>query len=483
MEHLERLKSFFSSNTDPAEAEEKTNNTKPEETQPTNTHDSKSGESLSSANSSSVGKAKESREFIIPKEMHAVVCKKLVPRISRSRNTVSSNDLSEKNTTSSLASNSEIGSGRSHELSSSSASPFANVSELKQCLMIDTLPVPTPGAGQVLIRVLYTTINPSDLSHLQGLYGSTPQRVPFGAGMEGCGQVVATGGGLFTIGLMNKKVGFICDWDRVKNTRADGAQQGKVVHEGASSSGILGGSWSEYVVVDHSKVVVLPDDCDISKCTASLINPLTVLSFIDIAEAGNHRYIVHTAAASAAGRMLIRECDAVNIRVICVVRRADQIDVCRKEGAQFIIDSSQSDWKAKLTEMCLEFKCKLAFDAVGGSMTGILLDSLAPKGEVYLYGNLSGRAISNLDPSAFIFRDKAIRGFWLPEYLEQKYALKLTMWTRKISKSLEGDGASLGTNYQAEFHLAQIFEALKRYTTGMSSGKVLIKVTDDHSWA
>jgi len=54
---------------------------------------------------------------------------------------------------------------------------------------IETLDTPTPGKGQVLIKMHYAPINPSDLSNLKGHYAATDNKI----GFEGCGEIVAVG--------------------------------------------------------------------------------------------------------------------------------------------------------------------------------------------------------------------------------------------------------------------------------------------------
>lgn len=62
-------------------------------------------------------------------------------------------------------------------------------------LLIKQVPIPTPGPGEVLIRIEAAPINPSDLYFIRGLYGTKPQ-LPTVPGFEGSGIVVQNGGGI-----------------------------------------------------------------------------------------------------------------------------------------------------------------------------------------------------------------------------------------------------------------------------------------------
>ncbi|MEY8841119.1 alcohol dehydrogenase catalytic domain-containing protein, partial [Cribrihabitans sp. XS_ASV171] len=67
------------------------------------------------------------------------------------------------------------------------------------------IPVPTPGDGEVLIRVRMASVNPSDLHSSNGEYGQ-PRVKGAPAGFEGCGDVVAAGKG--AEGMMGQRVAF-----------------------------------------------------------------------------------------------------------------------------------------------------------------------------------------------------------------------------------------------------------------------------------
>lgn len=72
------------------------------------------------------------------------------------------------------------------------------VEELREKIKLDRVPIPQPRHGQVLVRVEKSTINPNDMSTLKGTYGKSSIKEatePQQLGWEGCGTVVAYGGG------------------------------------------------------------------------------------------------------------------------------------------------------------------------------------------------------------------------------------------------------------------------------------------------
>lgn len=67
------------------------------------------------------------------------------------------------------------------------------------------VPVPKPKYNEVLIKIEYAPLNPMDLSFLKGYYSSV-KKLPVTIGFEGCGTVVASGGGFYGWTLVGKKV-------------------------------------------------------------------------------------------------------------------------------------------------------------------------------------------------------------------------------------------------------------------------------------
>jgi hypothetical protein len=162
--------------------------------------------------------------------------------------------------------------------------------------------------------------------------------------------------------------------------------------------------WADYRLADAGAVVELPDDVSTAEGAALFINPLTALSMVETMRAEGHTALVHTAAASNLGRMLVRICAADGVGLVNVVRSQEQVEALRELGAVHIVDSSQPDFAERLTEAIRETGATLGFDAIGGGSiaSDILnameraqppLPSYTPYGttvlkQVYIYGSL-----------------------------------------------------------------------------------------------
>jgi NADPH2:quinone reductase len=256
--------------------------------------------------------------------------------------------------------------------------------------------VPEPGGSEVLIAVEASPINPSDLGVLLGAVAPGTLR-PDGPDLVGAVPEAA-------LPLYRDRL------DEALPVGNEGA--GTVVAAGPEAAAMIGrrvamfgGSmWADYRVADAAAVVELPDDVSTVEGAALFINPLTALSMVETMRAEGHSALVHTAAASNLGQMLVRICAADGIGLVNIVRRAEHAAVLRDLGAVHVVDSSQPDFASRLTEAIRATGATLAFDAVGGGSVAsdILsameraqppLTSYTPYGttvpkQVYIYGSL-----------------------------------------------------------------------------------------------
>jgi NADPH2:quinone reductase len=108
---------------------------------------------------------------------------------------------------------------------------------------------------------------------------------------------------------------------------------------------ILGGSmYSQYRVVNADQALALLPDTTPAEGASAFVNPLTVLGMIETMRDEGHTAIVHTAAASQLGQMLVRACASEGIPLVNIVRRPEQISLLAGLGAEHIVDSSSEEF-------------------------------------------------------------------------------------------------------------------------------------------
>lgn len=270
-------------------------------------------------------------------------------------------------------------------------------------LRLESVAVPEPGEFEVTVRVEAAPINPSDLGLLTGpadldlaVQGGTPDRptisapIPekmlgslaarfdqkLGVGNEGAGIVVAAG--------------------------ASGAAQAML---GRTVAFVGGESYSEYRTLALPLLLPHQDGTTPREAASSFVNPLTALGMVETMRREGHSALVHTAAASNLGQMLVKICDADGVDLVNIVRRPAQAELLRKLGAKFVCDSSDPEFKEELISALVETGATIAFDATGGGrlagqILGCMETALNRQAEnysrygsdthkqVYLYGRL-----------------------------------------------------------------------------------------------
>jgi NADPH:quinone reductase-like Zn-dependent oxidoreductase len=312
-------------------------------------------------------------------------------------------------------------------------------------LMIQQIEVPKPAKGEVLVKMLASPVNPSDLSLLSGTYAGK-KHYPLTPGIEGSGIVVASGGGI----LANMRLG-------------------KTV---ACSSSDKGGTWAEYMVTTATKVIPVSKKTSAQQAAMLIVNPITALSFIDIAKNGKHKAIVNTAAASTLGQMLIKLCKQNDIELINIVRNKKHIEPLQKLGAKHIICTSENNWSESLRTLALQTQARLFFDAVAGANTSQLANA-APKGSsIVVYANLSESDI-NIDPRILMHNNITMKNFFLGNYTAEKSLIHNLIAAKKAQKLI----TQLPPNIvRKTYPLNDVNLAIEAYRTQMSGGKILLTI-------
>jgi len=305
-------------------------------------------------------------------------------------------------------------------------------------------PVPQPGPGQVLVKIAAAPVNPSDLKFIAGGYG-LKKPLPVVPGLEGSGTVVATGSGLLAKFSAGKRVGCM-----------------------ASETG--GGTWAEYLVTDARRCIPLRKDVTLEQGAMMVVNPWTAWALLDTARRAGHRAAVHTAAAGALGRMLLRLGRRENFPIIHIVRRTEQETLLREMGASLVLNSGAPDFDARLKESCEMHGATVAFDAVAGEMTGRVLAAMPQGSTAIVYGSLSDGAVT-VRPGQFIYEGKYVEGFWLSKWVARKGLVGRAKMAFGLQKRLATD---FQTEVRARVPLQGAVEAIRQYQHEMTGGKVLI---------
>lgn len=354
-------------------------------------------------------------------------------------------------------------------------------------LSLEDVTIGDPGEDEVVVRVEAAPINPSDLGLLLGpadvsslresgspdrpvltfdiargrrasLEGRLDESLP--VGNEGAGTVIATG----------------------SNVR----------HLDGKRVGMIGGAmFADYRRIAARDVIELPVGASAADGAAMFVNPLTALGFVETARQEGHKAIVHTAAASNLGQMLQRICRADDIPLVNIVRSVEQAEILRNIGAQYVVNSKDTDFAAQLTDAIEQTGATIAFDAIGGGTLGsdILqaMERAAVRGmgeysrygsnsfkQLYIYGALDV-APTILNRLAFGFQWSA-GGWLLFPFLQKAGAETVARMRKRVADELTTTFAS---HYTRTIGLAEALDPdiLRAYEQKRTGEKYLIDPT------
>jgi NADPH2:quinone reductase len=242
-------------------------------------------------------------------------------------------------------------------------------------LSLASVPTPRPGADEVIVRVEASPLNPSDMGLLfagtdmsaaqaggavdnptvtarlspavmAAMAGRAGQSLP--VGNEGAGTVIDAGGSPGARALLGKTVA------------------------------IFGGAmYSQYRCIKADQCLLLPPGTSAAEGASCFVNPLTVLGMVGTMRAEGHKALVHTAAASNLGQMLNRLCLKDGVGLVNVVRKPEQEQLLREQGAAYVCNSTSPAFMDDLTEAISKTGAMLAFDAIGGGrLAGQILTAM-----------------------------------------------------------------------------------------------------------
>jgi NADPH2:quinone reductase len=268
-------------------------------------------------------------------------------------------------------------------------------------LTLENLPVPPPKEHEIVVRVEAAPVNPSDLGTLLAGADITTAKQ---TGSADAPRITAEIPSRFMGGL-KARVG--------KGMPAGNEGAGIVVAAGEKVQNLLGkrvalsngAMYAEYSVAPAAFALPLPEGTTPAEGASCFVNPLTAQGMIETMRLEGHSALVHTAAASNLGQMLVKLCLADGVPLVNIVRKPAQEDLLRKLGAEHVCNSSAPSFLDDLTNALAATGATLGFDATGGgALAGQILtcmeralvrnaESFSNYGsdthkQVYIYGGL-----------------------------------------------------------------------------------------------
>lgn len=361
---------------------------------------------------------------------------------------------------------------------------FSNItSDGELQLSLQEVEVPTPKPHEVVVKVSAAPINPSDMWPMFGpadlreaslsddgktltapvnakilprIKSRLDMQLPIGN--EGAGTVVAAGDSPEAQALMGKTVGVLS-----------------------------GASFAQYCCVAAQMCIPHNDATTATQAASSFVNPLTALSMVETMRMEGHSGLVHTAAASSLGQMLVRICVDANVPLVNIVRKDEQVELLKSLGAQYVVNSSSENYKAELLAAIDATGATLAFDATGGGeLASDILTAMEVSGskdavgfntygspdhkQVYLYGSLD---ISPTVLNRAYGMSWGVSGYLLMQFLGKITPQRAAELRQRVADEID---TTFATQYSQELSLEEAIQPqmASRYNAKKTGEKFLI---------
>ena len=356
-----------------------------------------------------------------------------------------------------------------------------------ECALVE-IAVPEPAENEVLVQIEAAPINPSDLGLMFGAADLASARTTERDGQPSLLLDVPPA----AMRAMAPRVG---QWMPVGNEGS-----GRVVAAGSHPDaqalfgrrvGMFGGEmYAGYRCVPVDQCMSFSDAISAEQAASCFVNPMTALGFMETRDIEGQKAIVHTAAASNLGQMLLRLCQADGIPLVNIVRSEEQVSLLKSLGAEWVLNSSDSDFMSQLIEALVATGATLAFDAIGGGkgvnriLTAMELaaaktgpwsryGSEEPK-QAYIYRQLDLSATELTRGYGWVW---SVSGWLLTPFMKRAGPERVARMRARVMAEIDTTFAS---HYSSKSTLrdAMTVEAVKRYGARKTGQKTLLTMDD-----
>ena len=312
-----------------------------------------------------------------------------------------------------------------------------------ESLVVEDVPSPVPGPGQVVIAVKAASVNFPDTLIIQNKYQYKPP-LPFSPGSECAGIVKAVGADV---------------------TRVQPGQRVMAV--------TTYGSFAEEVCTDQLRVLAIPDGMDFATAAAfTMTYGTSAHALLDRGELKAGETLLVLGASGGVGLAAIEIGKALGASVIACASTSDKLAVCRAHGADETINYASEDLRERLKVLTKGNGVDVVYDPVGGAHSEIALRSTAWRGRFLVVGFAAGE-IPKIPLNLTLLKGCSIVGVFWGEFARrepQRFA--------DLIKQLGGwyQSGKLKPYVSGTFPLERAAEALTLMSSRQVKGKVVLTV-------
>jgi NADPH:quinone reductase len=311
-----------------------------------------------------------------------------------------------------------------------------------EVLIPETRVVPTPGPGEILVKVHAAGVNRPDVAQRSGAYPPPPGASDL-PGLEISGEVVALGAG-----ATRHKLG-----DKVMSL-------------------VAGGGYAQYCIAQDAQAMAVPSGLSMPEAGAIPETLMTV--WHNVFERGGLKsgetLLVH-GGSSGIGTMAIQLAKAFGAKVIVTVGSKDKADACLKLGADVAINYKTQDFVAEVKTATSGAGANVILDMVGGEYIDRNYDAAAVDGRVVQIAILGG-AKANINIAKVMVKRLNHTGSTLrPRSNTDKAAMVAAIEAKVMPLLREGRVKPL---MDSTFPLEKAAEAHRRMESSEHIGKIVL---------
>jgi NADPH2:quinone reductase len=308
-------------------------------------------------------------------------------------------------------------------------------------IVIETIPDPEPGPGDVLVRVKAAALNFFDTLITRGKYQYKPE-LPFSPAGEIAGTIERLGADVhgFRVG---QRVCANLGW----------------------------GGARELVSVSVESLIPVPDG--ISDEIAAGINVTYGTAMHGLNDRGQLKSgetIAVLGASGGAGLAAVETAALMGAKVVAVASTAEKLEICREHGAEVLLNYTETDLKQGLRDLTGGRGVDVVYDCVGGDHAEAALRSIAWKGRFVVVGFAAG-AIPKLPLNLVLLKGCDVRGVFFGEAVRRDPATHRANMEQVLQWIASGQ---LKPHIHATFPLAETSAAITLLDRRQSTGKVVI---------
>jgi len=315
---------------------------------------------------------------------------------------------------------------------------------LPDSLVMAETPVPTFDAQEVLIQVKACGVNFPDVLIIQNKYQFKPA-IPFSPGGEVSGVITAVGEKVKHLKIGDKVVA-LCGW----------------------------GGFAEYVAVKSTRVFKMPEGMDFIQAACTLYAYGTSYHALkNRANLNSGETLLVLGAAGGVGLAAVELGKVMGATVIAAASTSDKLAICKEKGADYLINYSNEDLRARIKEITQDKGVDVVYDPVGGILAESALRSIAWKGRYLVVGFTSGE-IPAFPANLALLKGASIVGVFWGSFAEREPSQSLENFAELITWIKQG---KIHQHIYKTYALEEAPQALQDLLDRKVKGKAVIEIT------